>query len=116
MLGIYALCALDAASPCYITNVFPTSQLVQCGVQSGDLLLQINGKSPFDYLHTAHPTNPGATISITFQHESITKTVSVKLSDMRTFVPFLQSYSQWQKSHMPFLKEQHDKYRGCALI
>ncbi len=116
LLGMYVLCAVDPNSPSYITNVFPPSLLNQTGVQTGDLLIQINGTSTFNYLHTAHPIKPGATIQLKIEHQGETKTVSAKLSDMRTFVPFLGAYGQWMKENASFLKEHHDQYRGCGLL
>jgi hypothetical protein len=116
LLGMYLLCSENAGSPFYITNVFPPSQLNQYGIQSGDLLIQINGGSPFDYLHTAHPIAPGATITLTFAHLGIARTVTAQLLDMRQFTPFMGAYSQWAQGHVSFLKEHHDQYRSCALF
>jgi hypothetical protein len=116
LLGMYLLCSENAGSPFYITNVFPPSQLNQYGIQPGDLLIQINGGSPFAYLRTAHPVTPGDTITLKFEHLGIARTVSAQLLDMRQFSPFLGAYSQWAQGHVSFLKEHHDQYRSCALF
>jgi hypothetical protein len=116
LLGMYALCADNARIPYYITNVFPPSELNQYGVESGDLLTRINGVSPFDYMHTGHPITPGATIVLTFEHQGISKTVSAKLQDMRTFTPFFESYSRWAIDHTSFLQEHQGQYHSCGLF
>jgi len=116
LLGMYALCADNARIPYYITNVFPPSELNQCGVESGDLLTRINGVSPFEYMHSIHPITPGATIILTFEHNGIPKTVSAKLQEMQTFTPFFESYAQWAVGHITFLKDHQGQYRSCGLF
>ncbi len=116
LLGMYALCADNSRIPYYITNVFPPSELTQCGVESGDLLTRINGVSPFDYMHSIHPIKPGALITLTFEHHGIPKVVSAKLQDMRTFTPFFESYSHWATSHISFLQEHQGQYHSCGLF
>ncbi len=116
LLGMYALCTDVAGTPYYITNVFPTSELKQYGVESGDFLTRINNASPFEYMHSVHPIKPGATITLTFEHHGIPKTVSARLMNFQTFTPFLESYSQWATSHISFLTEHQGQYHSCGLF
>ncbi|CAN5308221.1 hypothetical protein BH10CYA1_BH10CYA1_63130 [soil metagenome] len=115
LLGMYALCP-DDASPCYITNVFPTSELNQFGIESGDLLTKLNGVSPFDYMHSTHPIKPGASVNLTVNKHGIPKTLSVTLLDIRMFTPFFKSYSQWATSHISFLQGHQGQYHSCGLF
>jgi len=116
LLGIYTLAAADPKAPYYITNIFPISNLVESGMQPGDLLTKINGQLPFDYMHTGHPTSPGANIILSFEHEGVAKTVSAKLIDMRKLTPYLGSYGEWARGHISFLKEHKTEYNGAAMM
>lgn len=115
MLGMYALCP-ENDSPCYITNVFSNSDLVQYGVTSGDLLVKINGVSPFEYMNSMHPTQPGAMVELTVEQNGLAKTISAKLNEMQTFTPFLGSYATWATSHISFLSTHRQEYQRCGLF
>jgi hypothetical protein len=115
LLGMFALCPNDP-SPCYITNVFPNSELNQCGVVSGDWLTQINGVSPFDYMHSGHPIKPGVSISLTISRNGISRSVSARLQDMRAFTMYFTSYSQWTTTHIQFMKDNGARYHSCGLF
>ncbi|HEY9734373.1 MAG TPA: hypothetical protein V6C89_20850 [Drouetiella sp.] len=115
LLGMFALCP-DDTSPCYITNVFPNSELNQCGIISGDWLTKINGVSPYDYMHLGHPITPGTSISLTISRNGVSKTVSARLQDMRIFTTYFTSYSQWATTHIQFMKDNGARYHSCGLF